>query len=724
MSCVVGAGCGGGGSSATTAPLLVRDGTTRIGVVDTGFVVSHPEYAEFVENYQVFSGGTAVATDTTSIQDTEDPHGTYVVQTIAGNTTGFVDAAGDASLLLAKVKPVNISKPPDQPDYVLETRDILAGTRWAIDQGARAMNYSLGPMYLLDSNLRKAYEYAVSKDVAMVIAAGNESLSLTQDALSAGAGASLFGTEALRKHTLVVGAVQTGSEGLELAPYSNYAGSDAIIQGRFLVAEAPVLVFSRFPAGGAYTALLAYGTSFTAPQVTAALASLLVRWPHLSATSSTQILLDTADQSFSKLYAQNNCGEAGVGTGVGNCGLFYFGQGLLNIDAAVAPAGSTYFATGATVDGSQASVSSTSLTLAPAFGDAAAGLRLNAALFDSYGRDYMFNLASFMQASQVASVGRDAWSVLGARQEVHEHEAGRVRLAFAADGRLLGSSGQFAWGGRHALHWQRSAGRHHDEAAGAYPWLSLVGQGALSRYDWIDEVGVSRALTGGAQLYAGWSHARLEPGAEGSRSLRGASADKQQLRLSWGSPNQTQWAAGWTLTQERETALGGLGAGALGTDGSAGQAAFVQVQRAWDSGWALFGQGEWERLNVQGSGLLKTMSDVATSRWAAGVTHRHAHQRWGLALSQPLRVESAVAHFDVPIGRTLGGDVRRETRAYQLAPSGRQFNVELAVERPWSPAALKESKGQLGLHLIHTHDAGHVSGQKDWAVLGSYRLRW
>jgi hypothetical protein len=733
------AGCGGGGGG-TTGPLLVRSTEAiRVGVVDTGFVVSHPEYAEFVENFQVFSAGTATTTNTTTIEDTEDPHGTYVAQVIAGKTTGFVETTGDASLLLAKATPINVSPSVLYTDYVLDTRDILAGTVWAIDRGARVMNYSLAPMYLLNSDLFNTYAYAQSRNVAMVISAGNSSLNLTQDSLSFGSSASLFTYESLRNITLVVGAVQSSGGELVLAPYSNYAGTNTTIQSRFLVAQDPVRVLSQFPLGSSYTNLLAYGTSFTAPQVTAALVSLLVRWPHLSAVDSTQILLDTANRTFSSLYNQNNCGDGGIGTGSTNCGLFYFGQGLLDLDKALAPVGTTSFALGSTVGGSGVSVASTSLALAPAFGNAAAQLQLGTALFDGYGRDYTLNLASRMQAAQGWSGSRNWWSMLGEERQDYEDASSRVHATFSGSGELLGSGGKWSLDGRHALHWQRASGRHYEQgeaSAGSAPWLSLAGQGALSSYDWVDGLGVSRTLQGGAEVYAGWSRASFESGGSAladNRSRSDSSALQQQLQLSWGTRATTRWTVGWALTQEREAALGAQGAGGLALSRSFGQSAFARFERGLGDGWNLFGHMEWGTMNVEGTGLLQEMSGVRTSRWSAGLSHSGEAQRWGVALSQPLRVEAAKAVFNLPVGRTVDGAVLRETRTVNLAPTGRQVNLEFALERPWTPAALRGASGAFaapgasgafGFHLIHAQDAGHVAGARDWALLGSYRLRW
>lgn len=726
LLCALATGCGGGGGgSATTSPLLVRStDAIRVGVVDTGFVVEHPEYAEFVENFQVFSGGTSVLTTTSNIQDTEDPHGTYVAQVIAGKTTGFVKTTGDASLLLAKATPIDISSSTLYTDYVLDTRDIRAGTVWAIDRGARIMNYSLAPMYLLNADLSTSYQYALSRDVAMVISAGNDGENLTT-VKAPTPSTSLFSDANLRNITLAVGAVQSSGGKLLLASYSNYAGSNADIQSRFLVAQDPVMVRSQFPSGGTYTDLLAYGTSFTAPQVTAALTSLLVRWPHLGAATSTQILLDTADQSFSTLYGQKTCGDSGSGTT--DCGLFYFGQGLLDLDAALAPIGTTSFALGNTVEGSGVSVSSTSLALAPAFGDGAAQLQLGAALFDGYGRDYTLNLASRMQTAPGLSGSRNWWSMLGEQRQVYEDAGTRVHATFSGDGELLGSGGRWFLDGNHTLHWQRTSGHRYENSQTSYPWLSLVGQDALSSYDWINEFGVSRDLSDGAQLYASWSQASFENGAAtlaDNRPRSDSSALRQQLQLSWGQPYDTRWTLGWALTQEREAALGAQGAGALALSRSFGQSAFAQFERTFEGGWGLFGQLEWGSMNVQGKGLLQEINGVRTSRWSTGFSHKTQEHRWGIALSQPMRVESAEAVFNLPIGRTLDGTVLRESRTVKLVPTGRQVNLEFALERPWTPAALQGSTGQLGLHLIHAQDASHVAGARDWAVLGSYQLRW
>lgn len=726
LVCALTAGCGGGGG-ATTGSLLVRDtARVRVGVVDSGFVVEHPQYSALVEDFRVFSDGTSAGTNTTSIRDTEDPHGTYVVQTIAGKAVGLVDGARELSLLLAKATPINTNPTPGPSDYWIATRDIHAGTVWAIDRGAKVMNYSLGPLYLLDGYLRKSFDYAVSHNVAVVIAAGNESLSLTQHAQSLGSASSLFSYADLRNNTLVVGAVQRSGGDLVRAPYSNYAGSDVAIQSRFLVAQAPVSLRSQFPTGDSYTNWLATGTSFTAPQVTAALASLLTRWPHLSAASSTQILLDTADQTFSSLYAQKNCGEAGVGSGTTNCGLFYFGQGILDMDAALNPIGATHIATGSTVNSGMTSVGGTSFALAPAFGDGAAQLRLSSALFDSYGRDYSFNLASRMQASASFSNSQNWVARLGETRQAKEDGAARFQFAHAGHGGLLAADGRWSLDGGHALHWQRATGRHYQDHASTYPWLSLAGQDALSSYDWIDEFGVSRPLSNSARLYAGWSRASFDNATAlaNEPTTSDTSAIRQKLQLSWGQPLETRLIVGWAHTQELGAALGGQGAGALALNRSFGQSAFAQFERPLNGGWQVFGQVELGEMTVKGEGLLQGITGVGTSRWAAGFAHKTQAHRWGLVMSQPLRVERAEAVFDLPVGRTLDGRVLREARSVDLTPTGRQVNFELALERQRSPGNLQDSAGLFGLHLIYAHDAGHVRNAKDWAVLGSYRLRW
>ena len=52
--------------------------------------------------------------------------------------------------------------------------------------------------------------------------------------------------------------------------------------------------------------------------------------------------------------------------------------------------------------------------------------------------------------------------------------------------------------------------------------------------------------------------------------------------------------------------------------------------------------------------------------------------RFGLMLSQPLRVHRAKADLTLPISRDAGGNVQHQTRRVDVAPKGRETTLQVA----------------------------------------------
>ncbi len=684
------AACGGGGG--TTGPLIVRDGAPiKVAVVDTGFVVTHSEYADHIHSYKVFP--TSTATNETTIQDTEDPHGTYVAQVIAGDTYGYVQQTGDVALVLAKATPYD-NDPSASTNYVLSTTDIKDATVWALDEGARVVNYSLAPMYLLDSQLTTAYNSAVSHDAVVVMAAGNDSFSISADIAGK---TNLFQNTGFTSISLLVGAVEESGGVYSLASYSNYAGDNTSVQSRFLVAEAPVTVVERDESG----TLLVSGTSFTAPQVSAALGSLLAQWPHLTAAQSSGILLDTADKTVFSVYDPA-----------------LYGQGLLDLNAALQPVGSTSLVTGSSVAGSGYSVSGSGMVLPAAFGDAAVGLALDAAMFDSYGRDFGFNLGSLLQSATNPASSRHWMGLLGSSTHAHDDDQFHLRTAFGPDGSLQASRVGLTFGDGHRLHWQRAQGQAYEREALPVPLLTLAGHGTLGSYGWLDQMGLDWRLNDRHQLHARLTRAHSSP----DTTQDDQTAWRHEAGLSVRAGPATTVTAGIAVTTESRALLGSGGTGALALNRSLAQAATLRLRHDLGEGWTAFGSAELGTVQVQGDTLLAGMDSVVTSAWAAGLAWTGDDRLLGLAVSQPVRVERASAHFDLPVGRTLDGTVLRQSRTVHLAPSGRQINLELAWQQRLGGHSAR--RGTLGLHAVYARDAGHVRGASDWALLGSYRRSW
>lgn len=689
--------CGGGG---TSAPLLQRATPTddlsttgyvnphrvtlstdhqgaavvpvRVGVVDTGFDTAHFELSGRVAAAQEFAG-------TGTLVDNVAPHGTRVAMVLAGRHVGH---SGNTHLLLAKAA--------DASGFI-GTGTVSHAAQWALTQGAQVLNFSIGPLYRHYGATSDAlFGQAVQRDAVVVMVAGNDAANLSTQTQSF---ASLFdpGREAYRQVSLVVGATR----GNQLASYSNHPGENATLQARFLVAEGRQAVQPAGADAPAATAagLAAFnGTSAAAPVVSAAAASVRAYWPHLSAAATTQLLLDTADRSFSPLYQLNHCGSSGNV----NCGHYTFGQGRLDLARALLPVGLTYLPSGVVLQGPSQPVAATHLLLPAAFGDALAGRSVTAALFDRYQRDFRFNL---LQRVDVAA----GTPLLDA-----------AALAPDPDGSV--SSGPLAFdGGRWSAQLQHTRGDRLDDSAAPMPLVSLRGSGPLGRYGLVHGLRLQAPLGERATLH--WS-ARHAQGVSSTGGAPSPHALRQEAGLQWRLGRDTRWGLGYALTRERHALMGGSGSAGLGLGGVVHHAAVVQWQHEPRPGVTWFGRAEFGALQVRGTGLLTHIDAARTTQWSTGLAWRQGRGQWGLALSQPVRVERARAHFDVPLGRTPEGAVLRGRSSLDLAPSGRQVNLELGWRHQ------PDEHTVWGFNAVWARDHGHVAGQREWALGAHWHKRW
>jgi subtilisin family serine protease len=152
-----------------------------IAIVDSGVDLSHPDLADKIVGGASFSG-CADAPNGCGNGDWEDghPHGTHVAgiaAAITGNGIGIAGTAPDADILAVRVLDDGGSG---------SFGEIAAGIRWSADNGADVINLSLGALpgvqafeiTGLISDTEEAIDYAVSKGVAVVAAAGNEAFPL------------------------------------------------------------------------------------------------------------------------------------------------------------------------------------------------------------------------------------------------------------------------------------------------------------------------------------------------------------------------------------------------------------------------------------------------------------------------------------------------------------------------------------------------------------------
>ncbi len=290
----------------------------RVAIVDSGIDGTLPDFAGRIVDARSFVGGSPLV-------DTEG-HGTFVAGEIAANMDdqGIVGIAYFAQLVIAKVATSDGSIPLDAE---------AKGIRWAADAGARVINLSLSgqrdPLHpdrdTPSPEEAAAVEYAYSKGALAAAAVGNSDGLTPQPYPYASYPAAL-------PHVLGVSALaHSGS----VPDYSNrdpvYNDLSAPGSGLFSTFPAPLTalrtgcVDQGFSDCGTDEYRNAEGTSFAAPQVTAAAAMLLGLVPTLTNDQVAYILEQSAD-------------DVNAGTGCPRCALGrdpLSGWGRLDIAKAV-----------------------------------------------------------------------------------------------------------------------------------------------------------------------------------------------------------------------------------------------------------------------------------------------------------------------------------------------------------------------------------------------------
>ena len=258
-------------------------------VIDSGVEETHPELADDkILDAKSFVAGSA-RTDALG-------HGTFVAGIIAAgvdNGIGIAGLAPSAELLVAKVVTASRTIPVEA-----EARAI----RWAVENGARVINMSLGAVRdPLDPNRDSfsrlesdAVAYAVSNGVVVVAAVGNGDQAPSSPWNYASYPAAL-------PHVLGVSAT---TESGAVPKFSNRdrVYNDLAAPGEEILSIFPRPLTARFPACSeqGYSSCgpddyrEAQGTSFATPQVSAAAALLLALRPGLQPEQVTAILERTA----------------------------------------------------------------------------------------------------------------------------------------------------------------------------------------------------------------------------------------------------------------------------------------------------------------------------------------------------------------------------------------------------------------------------------------------
>jgi subtilisin family serine protease len=262
--------------------------TVRVAVVDSGLDGAHPELAGRYALAKSFVGGSP-------LKDVQG-HGTFIAGEIAAalnNKEGIAGIAFPAQLLVAKVV---------RPDGTISLDAEVRAIRWAVANGAQVINLSLGgvrdpadPRRDTYSRLEQtAVEYAFSRGVVLVAAVGNSDQAPSSPWPFASYPAALphvIGVSALARD----GSIPSFSN--RDAIYNDVAAPGQDLFSTFpldLTAQQPGCTEQGYSSCGPIEYRRAEGTSFAAPQVTAAAALLLATRPTLRPEQVATLLERTA----------------------------------------------------------------------------------------------------------------------------------------------------------------------------------------------------------------------------------------------------------------------------------------------------------------------------------------------------------------------------------------------------------------------------------------------
>jgi len=270
----------------------------RIAIIDSGIDGGHPEFPrQRIWQARSWVGGSAL-TD-------EEGHGTFIAGEIAAainNNEGIAGMAFPAQLVIAKIA---------RSDQTIDVRDEAQAIRWAVSVGARVINLSIGglrnpfnPRVDTFSKVEAAaIEYAVRRGVVLVAAVGNSDEAPQTPWPYASYPAAL-------PHVIGVSALSpTGN-------VPNFSDRDRIYNDvsapgqeiystlpRALTSFRPLCMNQGYSDCGPDEFRHAAGTSFAAPQVTAAAAVLFALKPTLQADQVVNIL----ERSATDVNAANGC---------------------------------------------------------------------------------------------------------------------------------------------------------------------------------------------------------------------------------------------------------------------------------------------------------------------------------------------------------------------------------------------------------------------------------
>lgn len=674
-----------------------------LGVIDGGINASSIEFVGRIHPDSAdFAGNRGIAD--------ESGHGSAVASVAAGgkNNNATHGIAFDSDILVLRTDTPGSCQEddPDDPDDGCSHSSgaIAAAINQARQTGARVINISLGGPDI-SRVVQNAVSDAAAAGVVVVVSAGNDGES-TPDGFAAGIAARGNG------HVIVAGSVGTGGG---ISSFSNRAGAEA---SNYLAALGERVRADDHEG----TAFLWSGTSFSAPQISGAVALLAQAFPNLSGSQIVDLLFQSA----------RDAGDAGTDS--------IYGRGILDIAEAFRPQGQTSFAGSAVAVDVAADPGQTSA----AMGDAALQPQnVGAIILDGFDRAFALDLAhglnvatpqyrltSSLQGDRrnmsaanagmniAVSIGRDETRRIGVDDfRMSYHNAREARLLAAsvltrvapdldlAIGFRQGSGGLVA-----QVQGQRSAAFLVAPSPGRERGFTGQARTALALRQKLDNFGLTFSAESGSANQASSASSYLETLQDPDRDRRNFATVSVAIDRAVG-PATFSVAA--SLMDENASILGSQFSETLGAEGA--QSLFVdgraeldlstllgagwRSSASWRSGWT-----KAESASLVTGGTLQSSSfafDLAKTGLFQG------SDQLAFRFAQPLRVSNGGLNLYLPVGysyQTLQTEFGQRT--LNLAPAGRELVSEMAYATPlWG--------GYLNTNLFWRQEPGHFESVGD-----------
>lgn len=472
------------------------------------------------------------------------------------------------------------------------------------------------------------------------------------------------------------------------------------------------------------------GTSFSAGYISGAAAILLSAYPNLTASEVVKIMFESANKSGT--YSNQKV----------------YGQGLLDLAAAIAPLGKKRFATSNSLHGPSVAYDNSKFYASSAI--SLSGLKLASQkvfFLDKYDRKYEVSLADVVSTKQSSVVVDQLLANFGSFSKSFNQSVGGVNFALSLVSSNLESE--------HIVENQLPKLRYlgfTSETNGLLSEFAYGRPGYISSFALTDSMPAELSLSGNGIVnpYLGFADEMLGVNTDVYKSEK--LSFKLGAAYSLFSTEKNDEINGVLDESERNTALNlvvsadyklskketfGFNAGVmnefssmLGSTMSDGFGLSPNTKTYFGGFnytnelspalklFANYSVGHTTPETASENSLIKSISDIQSSSFAVGLSFiDHSSKigsRYGLIASSPLTVTSGRATFFLPVYVDYDTEeITSELVNANLAPSSREFDVEAF----WS---IGDAKKNLSLGLMQRFNADNVAGMRDTVTMIKY----